>query len=119
MSFELLSVTQPDLTVDSHKSRLYLRYALRRCIALLGRCVVLGGCVCVVNCVALMCGLLRWYDVNERDNERAFEFLSFAADAGNAAVNFYLGTMYREGCGVDTACSTVVSGMVQVASFPR
>ena len=80
---------------------------------------MLGGCVCVVNCVALMCGLLRWYDVNERDNERAFEFLSFAADAGNAAVNFNLSTMYREGGGVDKTCSTVVSRMVQVSSFPH
>ena len=44
--------------VDSHTSRLYLRYALRRCIALLVRCVALCGCVCVVNRAALICGLL-------------------------------------------------------------
>ena len=51
--------------VDSHKPRLCLRYALRRCIALLVRCVALCGCVCVVNRAALICGLLglaclRW-----------------------------------------------------------
>ena len=90
MTFELLSVTQPDLTVDSHKSRLYLRYALRRCIALLGRCVVLGGCVCVVNCVALMCGLLglaclhwivtclRSYCVRARSSDTAYVECMFA-----------------------------------------
>ena len=58
MTFEILLATQHDLTVDSYKSRLYLRYALRRCIALLVRCVALCGCVCVVNRAALICGLL-------------------------------------------------------------
>ena len=44
--------------IDSHTSRLYLRYALRRCIALLVRYVALCGCICVVNRAALICGLL-------------------------------------------------------------
>ena len=76
--------------VDSHKSRLYLRYALRRCIALLVRCVALCGCVCVVNRTALICGLLglaclRWigtcfrsYCVCARSNNTVYVGCMFA-----------------------------------------